>query len=91
VLGIDQQGSSGLARKQQQQAVDPRLQELILHVQAGLGKALRGADAAQVGCSSDILCKGLQEQRFELFLRGLTISFCSSQWITINIKMQHKQ
>jgi hypothetical protein len=53
VLGIEQQGSTGSARKQQQQAVDPRLQELILHVQAGLGKALRGADAAQVGMQAD--------------------------------------
>jgi hypothetical protein len=54
VLGIEQQGSAGHARKQQQHAaVDPRLQELILHVQAGLGKALRGADAAQVG----LLCQ----------------------------------
>ncbi|WIA17572.1 hypothetical protein OEZ85_014399 [Tetradesmus obliquus] len=51
VLGIEQAGSTCYSKKQQQQqtAVDPRLQELILHVQAGLGKALRGADAAQAG------------------------------------------
>lgn len=56
LLGIHQQ-QNGAAIKKQQRTIDPKLEELLLHVQAGLGKLLRGADATQVcvheaGCYS---------------------------------------
>lgn len=46
LLGIEQQNSGNHQGRKQQ--VDPHLQELLLHVQAGLGKIVRGADASQV-------------------------------------------
>lgn len=47
MLGIEQQ-QNGTAVRKQQRTVDPKLEELLLHVQAGLGKLVRGADATQV-------------------------------------------
>lgn len=52
LLGIEQQGNSGL--RKQQRTVDPKLEELMLHVQAGLGKLVRAGDADKVAVLNGI-------------------------------------
>lgn len=64
LLGIDQQPGASAIRKQQR-AVDPKLEELLLDVQAGLGKLVRAADGSQVcSCEPESSCAAAPSHQY---------------------------